>query len=825
MPKLITSHPQLLHGKIYSIVITAITLVFAHLLFAQTPALKYQVPPKPLADIVDAPTTPSVSLDPTHEWMLLLEQPGLPSIEELAQPELRIAGLRINPRTNGRSRLRPYSGLRLKNIETSKESVISGLPDNARIRSVEWAPNGQHIAFISVEPEGESLWLASVASKSAGKLLDAKLNSAYGSAFEWHSDNQSLICKIVPADRGEAPAKPMVPSGPVVQETTGKKAPARTYQDLLKNPYDEALFAHYLSAEIVRVSIDGKVTKLGITGLLSSAEPSPDGKYLLVETIHKPFSYLVPARRFPQRVEVFDMAGKLVDEIADLPLAEEVPIGFGAVPTGPRSFGWRADAPSTLYWVEAQDGGNPRKKAEVRDKVFALKAPFSGTPRSLISLGTRYSGSMWGNANLALVTESWWRTRAVKIWRIKPDNANSAPVLLYDYSREDRYNDPGRPLRVRSVTGYYVLLTNNKGNKLYLTGSGASPEGDRPFLDEFDVNSKKTERLWRSEAPYYEYPIDLLDEKKVTVLTRRESKTEPPNYFIRDVKKNKLTQITEFKHPTPQLADIQKEVIKYQREDGVSLTATLYLPPSYKPEDGPLPMLMWAYPREFKSAAAAGQMRGSPHRFSRISYWSSAIWLAMGYAVLDNPAMPIIGEGDKEPNDTYVMQLVASAKAAVDEVVRRGVAEPGRIAIGGHSYGAFMTANLLAHSDLFAAGIARSGAYNRTLTPFGFQAEERTYWEAPEIYFAMSPFMHAQKVNEPILLIHGQADNNSGTFPIQSERYYHALKGHGAKARLVMLPYESHGYRSRESLMHMLWETNRWLEKYVKKSGEKQTMR
>jgi dipeptidyl aminopeptidase/acylaminoacyl peptidase len=825
MPKFFNLQRLILSGKMNFLIFLAAIFICATFVTAQTPAVKYQIPPKPLADIVDAPATPIVTLDPKREWMLLLQQPDLPSIAELAQPELRIAGLRINPRTNGPSRRRSYSGMKLKNISSGQEMPIAGLPENPRIRNVEWAPNGQHIAFTVTGQTGESLWLASVANKSARKLLDARLNAAYGSPFEWHSDNRSLICKIVPADRGAVPEKSMVPTGPVIQETTGKKAPARTYQDLLEDPHDEALFHYYLNAELVRVTIDGKMTKPGITGLIGSAEPSPDGKYLLVETLHKPFSYLVPVYRFPYRVEIFDMNGKLVKQIADLPLAEEVPIGFGAVPTGPRAFNWRADAPATLYWVEAQDGGDPKKEAEVRDKVFVLDAPFSGEPRALISLGTRYSGMMWGNDKLALVAERWWQTRGVKIWKIQPDNAKTAPTLLFDYSWQDRYNDPGRPLMARSATGYSVLLTNKKGTKLYLTGSGASPEGDRPFLDEFDTNSKKTNRLWRSEAPYYEYPVDLLNEDKLTLLTRRESQTEPPNYFIRDVRKKKLTQLTNFAHPTPQLTDIQKEVIKYQREDGVPLTATLYLPPGYKPEDGPLPMLMWAYPREFKSAAAAGQMRGSPYRFSRISYWSPAIWLAMGYAVLDNPAMPIIGEGDKEPNDSYVKQLVASAKAAVDEVVRRGVAEEGRIAIGGHSYGAFMVANLLAHSDLFAAGIARSGAYNRTLTPFGFQAEERTFWEAPEVYFAMSPFMHAQKVNEPILLIHGKADNNSGTFPIQSERFYHALKGHGAKARLVMLPYESHGYRSRESLMHMLWETNAWLEKYVKKTGEKQTMR
>jgi dipeptidyl aminopeptidase/acylaminoacyl peptidase len=454
-----------------------------------------------------------------------------------------------------------------------------------------------------------------------------------------------------------------------------------------------------------------------------------------------------------------------------------------------------------------------------------LSAPFSTKPTPLVSFGSRYREIQWGNEKIALATEWWWKNRNVRTWIIKPDVAEAGKTLLFDYSWEDRYNDPGQPLMKKTASGRSVLLIDNNGKTLYLSGAGASPEGDRPFFDELDLTTQKKNRLWRSQAPYYERPIQLLDPEMMTLLTRREAIKEPPNYFIRDLKNEKLTQITDFPHPTPQLADIQKELIRYDREDGIRLTGTLYLPPNYKPEDGPLPMLVWAYPGEYKSADAAGQVTASPYRFVHIGWWSPAVWVAMGYAVLDDPTMPIVGEGDEEPNDTYVEQLVASAKAAVDVMARRGVAEPGRITIAGHSYGAFMTANLLAHSDFFSAGIARSGAYNRTLTPFGFQAEERTFWEAPEVYFKMSPFMHAEKVNEPILLIHGEADNNSGTFPIQSKRFYHAIKGHGGMARLVMLPHESHGYRARESILHMLWETNNWLEKHMKNAPPKEKVK
>ena len=425
----------------------------------------------------------------------------------------------------------------------------------------------------------------------------------------------------------------------------------------------------------------------------------------------------------------------------------------------------------------------------------------------------------WGSDDLALVSSFWWRTRRTRTWIVKPGSPASDPELLFDRSVEDRYNHPGSPLLKRNSFGTQVLRTDNDGSSLLLTGRGASAEGDRPFLDRLDLTTKAATRLWQAAGPYYESVVDFLGEDDLHLITRRESNTEPPNFFIRNLETGELTQLTEFPHPLPKLKQVRKEIIRYPRSDGVMLTATLYLPPDYTAGDGPLPMLMWAYPREFKSAQAASQLTDSPHRFVRVSPLSALPWLLHGYAVLDGPTMPIIGEGDQEPNDRFVEQLVSSAQAAVDEVVRRGVADRQRIAIGGHSYGAFMTANLLSHSDLFRAGIARSGAYNRTLTPFGFQSEQRTLWESPETYFKMSPFMHAHKVNEPILLIHGEADNNSGTFPLQSRRYYAALKGHGATVRLAMLPHESHGYRARESVMHMLWETTQWLDTHVKQAG------
>lgn len=781
----------------------------------------YRLPPPAITALVDAPTTPDLSIDPSNTYLLLMARTDLLPVAELARPELRIAGLRIDPAANGPSRTAFYTGLTFRRIADGSERPVSGLPDGARIGAVRWSPNGQQIAFPIRDGEGISLWVADLATAVARRLTEPRLNGVLGSTFAWMPDSRSLLCRMVPAERGAPPPAPTVPDGPIIQENCGKVAPSRTYQDLLKNTHDEALFDYYATAQLARVSLDGQVTPLGSAGIVRRVDPAPGGEYLLVETIHRPFSYLVPWYRFPYRVELWDPAGRPVRLLADLPLAEEVPIAFDAVPEGPRDYHWRADAPATLQWVEAQDGGDPRRETECRDHLYTLSAPFAAEPTLLAATRSRFSGFWAGDGKLALLRERWWKTRWERVWRLAPDEPDTPPQLLFDRSYEDRYSDPGSPLMRWTPTGSAVLLTADEGRTLFLVGDGASPEGDRPFLDRFDLETATAERLWRSEAPYYERPARLLDPDALQLLTCRESVAEPPNFFLRDLRAGEARRLTEFPHPTPQLLGIQKEVIRYQREDGVPLTATLYLPAGYKPEDGPLPVLMWAYPREYKNAAAAGQVNTSPYRFVRLSTGSPLYFLAHGYAVLDGPTMPIVGEGDREANDSYVEQLVASARAAVAELARRGVGDPKRMAIGGHSYGGFMTANLLAHSDLFAAGIARSGAYNRTLTPFGFQAEERTLWEAPEVYFGMSPFMHAHQIKAPLLLIHGEADNNSGTFPMQSERLYNALKGHGATTRLVLLPHESHGYQARESILHMLWEMAEWLDRYAKGTTER----
>jgi dipeptidyl aminopeptidase/acylaminoacyl peptidase len=775
----------------------------------------YRVPDAALVAVVDAPLLPEVSRSPARDRVLLLERAPLPTLAELAAPEVRLAGLRFNPERLASNRAATFTGLVLKSLADGAERRVTGLPEGARLANATWSPDGRHIAlavFTGARPAAP--WLVDTAAATARPLAPLGLNGVLGSALAW-AGTDTLLVKAVPADRGAPPARTTASLAPVTQQTRGERTAVRTFQDLLRDPTDEAAFEHHAGAELVRVGLDGAVVPLGVRGVFV-ASASPDGRFVALTSIVRPYSYLVPAGRFPQRLEILDRDGRRVRLLAELPLAENLSPAFDSTRPGPRQLEWRADAPATLSWAEARDGGDAAKPAEVRDQLLFLAAPFAGAPVAGPTFGYRVRDVAWGDASRALVTEEWIKTRRTRTWRFDPARPEAAPTLIFDRSSEDRYGDPGDPVTRPGPFGRPVLHFAADG-ALFLRGAGASPEGDRPFLDRLDPATGKATRVWQSAAPHHEEFVTFLDDAGTRALTRREGPTEPPNFHVRDLAAGASTAFTAFPNPYPQFADVRKEIIQYRRADGVLLSGTLYLPPGWTPDRGPLPTLLWAYPQEFKSADAAGQLRDSPYRFTRVSPNGPLPFLLLGYAVLDDPAMPVVGEGDKEPNDTFIPQLVASAQAAIDELVRRGVADRDRVAIGGHSYGAFMTANLLAHSTLFRAGIARSGAYNRTLTPFGFQAEERNYWQAPDVYAAMSPFNHADKIKDALLIVHGQADENAGTFPLQSERLYQAVSGLGGNARYVQLPVEGHGYRARESLLHLWWEQAAWLDQWVKR--------
>jgi dipeptidyl aminopeptidase/acylaminoacyl peptidase len=770
----------------------------------------YKLPPKEVIDIVDAPPLPRASMNPTGDLMLLSESESMPSIDYMSQPLLRLAGTRITPRYNSRQITSFTIGLTIKSIKDGKETRIA-VPENVKIGSTRWSLDGKWLGFSLLKDNGFEFWIADVATGKAKALTGPNLNSTVNSGFTWLPDNKILVYAIL-ENRGAPPEKSDVPVGPNIQETEGRFATVRTYQDLLQTPHDAKLFKYYATSQIYEIDItSGNSRKIGEPGVYLGADPSPDGKLLLVYKVKEPYSYSVPYYSFPHSEEIWDRDGNLVYLFADRPLEDEVPIG--GVPTGSRSAGWRPLEPATLVWVEALDGGDPEKEAPYRDKLMTLSAPFTDEPKEIMKIKERYGGISWlQQKGLALLSERYWKKRWRTTSLVNVDDPSQAPKKIIDMDSQDRYNDPGRPITTTTANGERVILQDK--DWIYLSGSGASPKGDMPFLDKFNVKTMETKRLFQCSEGSYESFVDFVGKSRDQIITSHESKTEPPNYYLYDLKNKKKKALTSFKDPAPQLTGVKKQLIKYTRDDGVELSGTLYLPPGYK-EGVRLPCVIWAYPREYQNPKVAGQIRGSAHRFTFFRGTSQLFYLTQGYVLLDGAQMPVIGD-PKTMNDTFVEQIVSSLKAAIDKLDSMGVIDPKRVGVGGHSYGAFMTANLLAHCDLLAAGVARSGAYNRTLTPFGFQSERRTLWQAPDIYFKVSPFMHAHKINEPILLIHGEADNNSGTFPVQSRRLYHALKGHGAIARLVMLPNESHGYRARESVLHVLAEMFEWFDTYVK---------
>ncbi|HRE50357.1 MAG TPA: prolyl oligopeptidase family serine peptidase [Flavitalea sp.] len=803
--------------KYSALCITLLFLYASRITIAQDAA--YKTPPKDILDLALAKPVPGVTISKNGEWILFSERSAYPPVEELAQPELKIAGQRINPKNFSRSRQTFVNNLYLKRIKSGEEYTIAGLPNPLKASNIRWSPNDKKIAFTHEDQNQVNLYVVDIATKAATKISKQPLNIVLNS-YEWYDDNTIWYhAPLQPAIK--APEKPLTPRGPAVQENYGKASPRPTYQDMIKSPYDEELFAFYATTQLIK-NTNGIETKIGAPYIYTLTSFSPDKKYILTQTLKRPFSYLVPAQEFASQLIITDITGKPVKKLADLPSFETAPSGYDNVQPTPRNYAWRNDRPAVVTWCEPLDSGLIKNQAEYRDAVYQLAAPFSGTPELLFKTRLRYNNIIWGDKDNAIVIEGLRSKQLVQTNRFNTITGDLEK--LFSRNTTNGYDNPGTVVTRLNDYGKYVTATIDNGKKiLFNNRTGSSPKGDLPFLISYDLHTQKADTLWRCGEGAFEYVDDIINPGQLSLITRRETEKQAPNYWLKNLRLRIADrQITDFKNPYHALENVRKQKITYQREDGITLSGDLYLPQGYDAaKDGPLPVLIWAYPAEYNSAADAAQIRGSVHRFTLLSSGSPVYYVTQGYAVLNNAEMPIVAtDTSKKPNDNFVDQLRMNAEAAINTLSKMGVGDKERVAVGGHSYGAFMTANLLAHTSLFKAGIARSGAYNRTLTPFGFQNEDRTYWQAPALYHGMSPFSFADKITTPILLIHGDMDNNTGTYPIQSERMFNAIKGHGGTARYISLPYESHGYQGKENVLHSLAEQLDWLEKHVKNAGK-----
>lgn len=791
--------------------------IFLNVVFSfSQDSVSYKTPSDELLALLDIKRAPSVLINEKKTVMVFRYADTYKSIQELSETEMRLAGLRINPKTNIGSRTTYYNNVKIQLVGKKELLQVEGLPQNPRLANFNWSPDEKKIALTHTTENGVEVWVIDIESHQIKKLTQANVNANLGDVINWFKDSSRLLVKMLPEKRLPIiDTNTSIPQGPTISENNGKKAQNRTYQDLLKNPTDEHNFEQLAISHLAEVNINGTVKDFLPNAMYTNISFSPDGNYVSISTLEKPFSYIVPYRRFASKTTVFSKKATPIKVVLEQQLLEELPKGFMSTQKGPRNFGWRNDKPSSLYYVVALDEGDPSREVQFRDEVFEWEAPFDKGARSIIKTKNRFSRILWGNDKVAVAIDRWWNSRNTKTYVFNPSNPSGEGKIISDRNYQDIYSDPGDFITEKGALGTNVLSI--KEESIFLSGDGYSEKGQFPFVDKMNLDTYESERIYSSSYTTKKETILDFDAHKSKMLIKLESKTEFPNFYSYNIANDSLQQLTNFSNPYQVLEEVHKEVITYKRDDGLDLSGTLYLPVGYTPETAKnLPMILWAYPREYKNKASASQTTQSPNEFTYLRWGSPVYWVTKGYVVLSNASFPIVGIENNEPNDSFRKQLIANATAAIDAVNKLGYIDIKRVAVGGHSYGAFMVANLLSHTNLFAAGIARSGAYNRTLTPFGFQSEERSYWDTPELYYTMSPFMHADKMKTPLLLVHGEADNNSGTYPMQSIRYFNALKGLGATVRLIMLPKESHGYRAKESIFHLIWEQDQWLERFLK---------
>jgi dipeptidyl aminopeptidase/acylaminoacyl peptidase len=769
----------------------------------------YRQPPQDVVAIIAARKPPLISVAPDRRQAILAEPEGFTRLEDLARPAVSVDGRRFDLGSHARRGMVHYSGLTLLALGTG-ESRRLPLADNARIGYPQWSPRSDRLAFGVFAPTGVELWHAGTEDMQPVKVEGLRLNTAGGRSFVWMPDGQRILCRLVAAGADGMPRLPLSIPGPIVLEATGSRQPA-AMRAVGRNPHEHQLFNYFMRSQLAIANTStGELAPIGVPDLYGDIAPSPDGNFILVTRMTPPGDAPDVGLSPADTLEVWTASGQIVSSLLSSPEA------VSTEARKRRGFRWQHTASATLQWIEDMFPSDGLRAGTGGERLMVLAAPFSAAPREVFRSEHAITGIDWVDASESAIVHVYdEQERRAAAWLVDLRRPGAEARSLWTRHIDDRYDDPGRPMTKRNAAGLDVVIQEH--GDIYMSARGVTPQGERPFVSRWSLTEMDGEVLWRSSEGTYAEAIALLDDEEPRLLIRHEAATMPPNYAVVGLRGGPRRELTSFRSPGAETFRVRKEVVTFPRADGIMLQATLYSP-MQKADEERLPLVLWAYPRTYADAQRAGQVSRSGDHFSAFDRAIPAFLAMHGFAVMDQVSMPIV-RADRGAGRSFSEQVVASARAAIDKAVEMGVADPQRVGVAGHSFGAFMTVSLLAHSELFKAGVAFSGAYNRTLTPFGFQTERRTLWEAPNMYMEMSPLMYAHRITAPLLLVHGSQDENRGTTPMQSERLFQAIMGQGGTAKLVMLPYEGHVYRARESVLHSAAEMLEWFSLHLRRGA------
>ena len=836
----------------------------------------YATPPPELADAVLAPRHLNVTLSsvsPDKKWFVDEIGDGPVVMKTFSKPFHELGGVFIDHKAN-RARtltIRNNAGIQLISATDGSRKPIQ-VPAGLRVSNATWSPDGTAIAYFGHAEDATHIYIADVASGKSRQLSKIPILATMVSSFEFTDNGRQIAAVVIPDGRAAMPTAPTAPTGPTVKLSDSAKNRLRTFPSLMSTPYEKDLLKWHATGQLALIDVkQGTVKKFGKPDMIRSVDFAPDGKYARVTRMVEPFSYDVPVNNFGSVEEVWDATGTSLVKLNERPLnlgvqddTQDPPAaggGRGAQQNqqGRRELAWRADGQGLTYVEQeaapertgrrggqagdtaddqdaasAQRGGRGAPQPPQRkDRVYQWTAPFTDATKKVIyEHPTRLSGHRFSpDMKVLFFSERAGQNTLDKAVYL---DAPAQTYTLARYRADDIYVNPGSIVGVRGAApagggrgggrggagaaGSTPVLMSADSEHVFYQGTSYAKNpndvGPKTFIDKVAIKTGTKTRIYESDnTDVYERVSTIIDPDAGSFIVTREGPTEVPQQYL--VQNGQRLALTKNQDVTPDLTKMKLERFTVERPDGFKFRVTVNLPQNFIPGSRP-PALFWFYPREFADQDSYDRpdRTFNKNAFPNFGTRSMEFFTRLGYAVVE-PDSPIVG-AQGAMNDNYVHDLRTNLAVVIDELDKRGLADRHRLAIGGHSYGAFSAVNAMVHTPFFKAGIAGDGAYNRTLTPLGFQSERRDLWQAPHVYLGMSPFLYAQNMTGALLMYHGYADQNVGTDPDNSIRLYHALNGLGKTAALYMYPLEDHGPASRETLLVLWARWAAWLDKYVK---------